>query len=129
MVPLSTGGGSNTTVNRMNSTNSDGATDGFEALAQPQRSERYFLRLFLTGMTPRSVQALANIRELCEEHLQGRYDLDVIDMYQHPGMARDEQIVAAPTLVKKLPAPVRRLVGNLSDTPRVLAGLNIACST
>src|SRR5262245_9236476 len=85
----------------------------------------YVLRLYVTGMTPRSTRALAVIRAACEEHLSGRYDLEVIDIYQHPVLTREEQIVAAPTLVKKLPAPLRRLIGDLSDTERVLIGLDV----
>src|SRR5215510_4528944 len=76
--------------------------------------EPYVLRLYITGMTPRSTEAFSKIKAICEKHLHGRYDLEVIDIYQHPTVARDEQIIAAPTLVKRLPAPLRRLVGNLS---------------
>ena len=102
-------------------------TDAFERRAgQPATPDsRYVLRLYVTGMTPRSVEAFATIKALCEEHLQGRYELEVIDIYQHPQLAVDEQIVAAPTLVKKLPAPLRRMIGNLSDTERVLFGLDL----
>jgi circadian clock protein KaiB len=85
----------------------------------------YRLRLFVTGATPRSSRAIQNIRTICEEHLQGRYDLEVIDIYQHPEHAKTEQIVVTPTLVKRLPLPVRKLIGDLSDTARVLIGLDI----
>jgi circadian clock protein KaiB len=85
----------------------------------------YLLRLFVTGMTPRSTEAIARIKAICEEHLEGRYELEVIDIYQQPGIAKSEQIIATPTLVKKLPPPLRRLVGDLSDEKRVLLGLNI----
>jgi circadian clock protein KaiB len=88
-------------------------------------NERYVLRLYVTGMTVRSAEAIRTLKELCTKYLQGRYDLEVIDIYQHPTLARDEQIVAAPTLVKKLPLPFRRLIGNLSDTERILVGLNL----
>jgi circadian clock protein KaiB len=87
--------------------------------------QRYVLRLYVTGSTPRSAKAIRNIRALCEEHLEGRYDLEVIDIYQQPVLARGEQIIAAPTLIKKLPAPLRKLVGDLSDTDRVLMGLDL----
>ena len=87
--------------------------------------DRYVLRLYVTGMTPRSTQALAAIRSLCDEHLAGRYDLEVIDIYQHPQRAVDDQVIAAPTLVKTLPAPLRRLIGDLSDTDRVMVGLDL----
>ena len=95
------------------------------ALAQPEQNERYVLRLYVTGMTPRSTEAIASIKAICEEHLEGRYDLEVIDIYKHPELASAEQIIAVPTLVKKLPAPLRRLIGNLSQQERVLAGLNL----
>lgn len=101
-------------------------TEAFEeALANPGGKERYVLRLFVTGMTPRSTEALRAIREICETHLPGRYELEIIDIYQHPELARDEQIVAVPTLIKMLPSPMRRLIGNLSTQDRVLIGLDL----
>lgn len=101
----------------------------FEQLLQQAPSgKRYELRLFITGTTPRSAQAIANIRSLCEEHLSGRYDLEVVDIYQQPGAASAEQIIAAPTLLKKFPLPSRRLVGDLSDRNKVLIGLNLAAT-
>ena len=101
-------------------------TAAFEkSLDERQRRGRYVLRLYVTGMTPRSTEAFAAIKAICEEHLQGRYDLEVIDIYQHPALAKDEQIIAVPTLVKKLPAPLRRLIGNLSAEERVLLGLDL----
>ena len=90
-----------------------------------QGKEPYVLQLYITGMTPRSTEAFSSIKTICEKHLQGRYDLEVIDIYQHPSVAREEQIIAAPTLVKRLPAPLRRLVGNLSQEDRVLSGLDL----
>jgi len=87
--------------------------------------ERYVLRLFVSGMTPRSTRAVQNVRAICEKHLQGRYDLEVIDIYQQPTLARGEQIIAAPTLVKKSPAPLRYIIGDLSSTERVLRGLDL----
>lgn len=87
--------------------------------------ERYALRLYITGMTPRSVRAIENIKAICDEYLRGRYDLEVIDIYQRPVLLRGEQIIAAPTLVKKLPMPLRRLVGDMSDKQRVLLGLDL----
>jgi circadian clock protein KaiB len=86
----------------------------------------YQLRLFVTGTTPRSARAIQNIRAICEAYLPGRYDLEVIDIYQHPEHVKAEQIVVTPTLVRQLPHPVRKLIGDLSDTERVLAGLDIA---
>jgi circadian clock protein KaiB len=102
------------------------ATEAFEsALAAAPDRERYVLRLYVTGMTPRSVEAFTTIKTICEEHLQGSYELEVIDIYEHPMLVRDEQILAVPTLVKKLPLPLRRLIGNLSDEERVLIGLDL----
>jgi circadian clock protein KaiB len=89
--------------------------------AQPQ----YCLRLFVSGTTPRSARAIQNIRAICEERLQGRYDLEVIDIFQHPESARPEQIIVTPTLVKKLPLPFRKIIGDLSDRERVLVGLDL----
>jgi circadian clock protein KaiB len=89
-------------------------------------AEHYKLRLFITGSTPRSTRAIENMRRICEENLEGRYDLEVIDVYQNPDATREFQIVATPTLVKVLPEPLRRIIGDLSDKERVLAGLNLA---
>ncbi|MEJ0070864.1 MAG: circadian clock KaiB family protein [Pseudomonadota bacterium] len=86
---------------------------------------KYVLRLFVSGSTTRSLAAIENIRRICDEHLKDRYELDVVDVYQQPELAKTEQIIAAPTLLKKLPEPLRRIVGDLSDTPRVLVGLSI----
>jgi circadian clock protein KaiB len=101
-------------------------TKSFDAaLANGQTEERYGLRLFVSGSTPRSVRAIRNIRALCESQLCGRYTLEVIDLYQHPELAKPEQIVVTPTLVKKLPLPLRKIIGDLSDQERVLVGLDI----
>ena len=99
-------------------------TQEFEKALTTQ-NETYVLRLYITGMTSRSAEAIASIREICEKHLDGHYDLEVIDIYQQPSLAKDEQIIAAPTLVKRLPLPLRRLVGNLSQEDRVLLGLDL----
>lgn len=85
----------------------------------------YVLRLYIAGTTPRSMRAIVDARAFCESHLADRYELEVIDIYQQPGLARDEQIIAVPTLVRSLPPPLRRLVGDLSDVDRVLAGLEL----
>ena len=87
--------------------------------------ERVTLRLYVTGMAHHSVEAVALVKELCEELLAGRYDLEVVDIYKDPARARDDQIVAAPTLVKESPAPRRRLIGNLTDRERVARGLGV----
>ncbi len=86
---------------------------------------KYVLRLFVTGTTAKSVQALTNLKKICEEYLDGRYELEVIDLYQNPGLAIEEQIIAAPTLIKKLPLPFRRIIGDMSDIEKVLMGLEI----
>jgi circadian clock protein KaiB len=97
----------------------------FERAAARKAGHKYVLRLYVTGMTPHSSRAIENIRAICEEYLAGRYDLEIIDIYQHPVLMQGEQIIAAPTLIKKLPAPLRRLVGDMSDRQRVLLGLDI----
>lgn len=86
---------------------------------------RYELRLYVTGMTARSTRAIANLRRICEQYLQGRYELHVVDVYQEPLDARKEQIVAAPTLLRQLPLPMRRIIGDMSNRERVLAGLDL----
>ncbi len=96
------------------------------AVAGEPKSARYRLQLFVTGTTPRSARAVQNLRTICEDNLQGRYDLDVIDIYQHPEHVKAEQIVVTPTLVKQFPLPLRKLIGDLSDTERVLDALDIA---
>ncbi len=101
------------------------ATASFEKALTRTQSSNYVLRLFVTGLTPRSVRAIANIRKICEEHLHGRYTLEVVDIYQQPTLAEGEQIIAAPTLIKKLPLPLRRIIGDLSDTDKVLIGLDL----
>jgi circadian clock protein KaiB len=87
--------------------------------------ERYELRLYVAGQTPRSVAAFANLRRICEEHLRGRYSIEIVDLMEHPQLARGEQIVAIPTLVRKLPEPIRKIVGDLSNTERTLVGLQV----
>jgi circadian clock protein KaiB len=87
--------------------------------------EVYSLKLYVTGSTPASVRAIMNIKKICEEHLQGRYDLEVIDLYQKPNLAKGEQIIAAPTLIKRLPLPLRRVIGDMSNFDRVLVGLDL----
>ncbi len=97
----------------------------FEKEITKAQKGKYVLRLYVTGATPRSSRAIQNLKKLCEEHLEGCYDLQVIDIYQQPVLARGEQIIAAPTLVKKLPLPLRKFIGDLSDTERILLGLDI----
>ena len=85
----------------------------------------YVLRLYVTGTTPASLRAVAKIKSICEEYLQDRYQLEIVDLYQNPALAKGEQIIAAPTLVKKLPLPLRRIIGDMSDTERVLVGMDL----
>jgi circadian clock protein KaiB len=102
-------------------------TKAFEdALAAGPPQGHYRLRLFVSGSTPRSIRAIQNIRAICEEKLQGRYDLEVIDIYQHPEQLKSDQVIVTPTLVKRLPLPFRKIIGDLSDKERVLVGLDIA---
>ena len=86
---------------------------------------RYILKLYVAGHSPKSLNAIANIKRICEEYLKGRYDLDVIDLYQQPQLAQGEQIIALPTLTRKVPVPLRRIIGDMSNTERVLVGLDI----
>jgi circadian clock protein KaiB len=89
------------------------------------KKARYLLRLYVTGTTGRSMRAIQNVRRICEEHLPGVYDLEVVDIYKNLPLARGDQIIAAPTLIKRLPQPLRRLIGDMSDEERVLVGLDI----
>ena len=102
------------------------ATEAFEDALKGKtlRRAKYILRLYVTGSSGRSLRAIYNLKKICEEHLPD-YDLEVIDIYKNPVAAREEQIIAAPTLIKKLPIPLRRFVGDLSDTKKVLIGLDI----
>jgi circadian clock protein KaiB len=86
---------------------------------------KYVLRLYISDSTPKSERAVVNLKRVCEEHLKGRYDLEVIDIHNHASLARNEQIVAVPTLIKRLPAPLQRLVGDMSDLNKVLFGLDL----
>ncbi len=105
--------------------NGTAAESALERAAAKGKEERYLLRLYVTGSTPRSTRAIANIRAICEDHLKGRYELEVIDVFQQPVLARGEQIVAAPTLIKRLPLPLRRFIGDMADTDRLLIGLDL----
>jgi circadian clock protein KaiB len=89
------------------------------------RQAMYVLRLYISGSTSKSAQAIENIKRVCEEHLKGRYDLEVIDIHQQAHLARDEQIVAVPTLIKRLPPPLRRLIGDMSNREKLLFGLDL----
>ena len=102
------------------------ATGKFEEALKARSGRRagYALRLYVTGSTPHSLKAIYNLKRFCEEHLED-YDLEIIDIYEDPNAARDAQIIAAPTLIKRLPAPLRRFVGDLSNTQKLLTGLDI----
>ncbi len=100
-------------------------TQEFERSLQDTATEKYLLRLYVTGLTPKSIRAIQNLKKICEENLKGRYELEVIDIYQHPTLAKDEQIVAVPMLIKKLPPPLHRLIGDMSDKERILLGLDL----
>jgi circadian clock protein KaiB len=85
----------------------------------------YILRLYVAGQTPNSILAIANIKKICEESLHGQYELEVIDLYQQPQLAQGDQIIALPTLIKQIPLPLRRIIGDMSNTDRVMVGLDI----
>jgi circadian clock protein KaiB len=104
---------------------SENAIKEFESALHEDGEKKYVLKLYVTGLTPASTKAIANIKKICEEHLKGRYELDVIDVYQQPVLAKGEQIIAAPTLIKKLPLPLRRFIGDMSNSERILLGLDL----
>jgi circadian clock protein KaiB len=115
------------TTRRSSKPKATGDTAAFERLLKKRADDtrRYVLKLFITGSTSRSSRAIENIRALCDEYLSGRYDLEVVDIYQQPTEATGEQIIAAPTLIRKFPKPSRRMVGDLSNKDRVLIGLDL----
>ncbi|HKA72235.1 MAG TPA: circadian clock KaiB family protein [Xanthobacteraceae bacterium] len=90
-----------------------------------EQTEGYNLRLYVAGQTPKSIAAIANLKKLCERHLPGRYSIDIVDLMQNPSLAQRDQIVAIPTLIRKLPEPIKRIIGDLSNTERVLVGLDL----
>lgn len=96
-----------------------------EKSIREEKLQKYVLKLYITGATPRSIKAITNIRKICEEHLKGRYELEIIDIFQQPVLAKGEQIIAAPTLIKKVPLPLRRFIGDMSDTERILIGMDL----
>lgn len=97
----------------------------FEQAVNDEKSKHYSLRLYVTGATPQSIKAVTNIKKICEEYLKNRHTLEIIDIYQQPNFAEVDQIIAAPTLIKRLPYPLKRLVGDMSDKKRVLHGLDL----
>jgi circadian clock protein KaiB len=105
---------------------SSGSSRAIEPSLRRTRKRKYILRLYITGMTPRSMRAIENVKSICDDYLTGRYELQVIDIYQQPKLAKGEQIIAVPTLIKKLPAPLKRMIGDMADADRVLMGLDLA---
>ncbi len=97
----------------------------FTRALEQSDDKHYLLRLYITGSTKKSMRAIANVRKICEEHLKGRYELEVIDIYQQTPLAREANIVAAPTLIKKLPLPLRKMIGDMANTERILVGLDL----
>ena len=94
-------------------------------VAVETQTKGYNLRLYVAGQTPKSMAAIANLKKLCEAHLPGRYNIDIIDLMQNPSLAQRDQIVAIPTLIRQLPEPIKRIIGDLSNTERVLVGLDL----
>lgn len=106
-------------------TNIKSSPDDFDQTISKRHKDKYILRLYITGTTSRSILAITNLKKICKEYLEGSYELEVIDLFQHPGLAKDEQIIAAPTLIKKLPLPFRRIIGDMSNKEKVLLGLDL----
>jgi len=102
-----------------------GSTEMFDLTISDPGKDKYILRLYITGTTQRSALSIINLNKICEEYLEGRYELEVIDLYQKPFLAKDEQIIATPTLIKKLPLPFRRIIGDMSNIEKVLLGLDL----
>src|SRR5512146_541133 len=96
-----------------------------DVAARPAPPETWELRLYVTGRSPRCERAVANLRRICEQHLAGRYQIELVDLLENPRLAADDRILAVPTLVRKLPTPIRKIVGDLSDTERLLVGLQL----
>jgi circadian clock protein KaiB len=106
--------------------NRKGRDNGFsKPTARDSEQSVYVLRLYVIGTSAHSARAIVNIRKICEEHLTGRYELEVIDLLQHPALAKVDQIIAAPTLIKKLPLPLRRFIGDMTEVERILVGLDV----
>jgi circadian clock protein KaiB len=101
-------------------------TESFEMALRETEQVNHVLRLYVSGMTPNSRQAIENVRKICAEHLEGRYELEIIDIFQQPAFAKKGQIVAAPTLVKELPPPLRKFIGDMSQTEKILLGLEVS---
>ena len=101
------------------------AVEQYPSHPSPASTETWELRLYTAGQTPKSVLAFNNLKRICEEHMPGRYHIEVVDLMQNPRLAKEDEIIAIPTLVRKLPAPLRKIIGDLSDTERTLVGLQL----
>jgi circadian clock protein KaiB len=109
----------------MRSTSTSARSNARRERPPARKANAYILRLYVAGQTPRSVSAFSNLKRICDEHLAGQYRIEVIDLLENPKLAQGDQILAIPTLVRKLPQPVRKIIGDLSNTERVLVGLNL----
>lgn len=105
--------------------NSDGHGKRKVAQTKPVKPKEWEMRLYVAGQTAKSLTAFENLKKICEEHLAGKYSIEVIDLLEHPQLAKGDQIIALPTLVRKLPLPVRKIIGDLSNTEQVLVGLDL----
>ncbi|OHB66787.1 MAG: hypothetical protein A2Y76_11435 [Planctomycetes bacterium RBG_13_60_9] len=103
----------------------ESSKEAIEKAAEKAKKQKYVLRLYVAGITPRSREAIRTVTAICEEYLAGRYELEVIDIYQQPTLAKGEQIIAAPTLIKKLPPPLQKFIGNMADKEKILVGLDL----
>jgi circadian clock protein KaiB len=101
------------------------AADALARAAEGRKHARYVLKLYVAGVTPRSAAAIKTVTAICEEHLKGRYELEIVDIYQRPTLAKGEQILAAPTLIKQLPLPLKKIIGDMANQDRVLVGLDL----
>ncbi len=102
-----------------------GFESGLESEKHKAGKDKYVLRLYIAGVTPRSQRAIGTVKKICDEYIPGRCDLEIIDIYQQPKLAKGEQIIAVPTLIKKLPLPLRRVIGDMSDTEKFLVGIDL----
>lgn len=107
----------------------ESSTKDFELALAKTKGEPIILRLYVSGMTPNSQRAIENVKKICEEYLNGSYELEVIDIYQQPKFAKEAQIAAVPTLVKELPLPLRKFIGDMSNTERIIVGLDVRKKT
>jgi circadian clock protein KaiB len=112
-------------VKMVNEMEANGTGVGTVNLKPANKPEKWQLRLYVAGQTPKSIAAFSNLKKICEEHLKGQYTIEVVNLLENPKLAKGDQILAIPTLVRKLPPPIKKIIGDLSDTERVLVGLNL----